>query len=49
MTHLVRLDTIGKVRRKEEYEAELSSLEASIEKLSKANVFIQDPAEPLGA
>jgi len=42
MTHLVRLDTIGKVRRKEQHENELAMLERSIEKLSKQNVFIQD-------
>lgn len=42
MTHQTRLDTIGKVRRKEEWEAELASLEKSIEKLSKPYVFVQD-------
>ena len=42
MTHLVTLDTIGKVRRKEEFEAELKKLEQSIEKLSKSVVMVQD-------
>lgn len=42
MTHLVSLDTIGKVRRKEEYESQLQQLEKSIDKLSKKFVFVQD-------
>ena len=42
MTHLVTPDTIGKVRRKEEFEAELKKLEQSIEKLSKSVVMVQD-------
>lgn len=42
MTHLVSLDTIGKTRRKEEYESQLQQLEKSIEKLSKKFVFVQD-------
>lgn len=42
MTHIVSLDTIGKVRRKEEYESQLQQLEKSIEKLSKKFVFVQD-------
>lgn len=41
-THMVNLDTIGKVRRKEEYESQLQQLEKSIEKLSKQNVFVQE-------
>jgi len=41
-THLVNLDTIGKVRRKEEYEKQLEHLERSIEKLSKKFVFVHD-------
>merc|ERR1719446_1345314 len=35
MTHHVSLDTIGKIRRKEQYEAQLKQLETSIEKLSR--------------
>jgi hypothetical protein len=42
MTHLVFLDTIGKTRRKEEYEAQLQQVEKSIEKLSKKFVFVQE-------
>jgi len=42
MTHMVILDTLGKVRRKEEYEAQLQSLEKSVEKLSKKFVFVED-------
>lgn len=38
---MVTLDTNGKVRRKEQYEQELSQIEKSIEKLSKPNVFVQ--------
>lgn len=47
MTHSVILDTIGKVRRKEEYESQLQQLEKSIEKLSKKFVFVQD-SDPYG-
>lgn len=42
MTHIVTLDTIGKVRRKEEYESQLQQLEKSIEKLSKKFVYVQE-------
>jgi len=42
MTHIVSLDTIGKTRRKEEYEQQLQQLERSIEKLSKKYVFVHD-------
>lgn len=41
ITHMVTLDTMGKVRRKEKYEIELQALEKSIEKLSKPFVFVQ--------
>lgn len=41
-THIVNLDTVGRVRRKEEYEQQLAQLEGSIEKLSKKFVFVQD-------
>ena len=40
-THMVTLDTQGKVRRKEQYETELQQIEKSIEKLSKPFVFVQ--------
>lgn len=42
MTHAVVLDTVGKIRRKEEYESQMQNLEKSIEKLSKPYVFVQD-------
>lgn len=41
MTHLVIVDTISKVRRKESYEKQLDELEANIKKLSKKFVLIQ--------
>jgi len=47
MTHSVILDTIGKVRRKEEYEGQLQTLEKSIEKLTKKFVFVQE-SDPYG-
>jgi len=39
-THLTKLDTLGKIRRKETCEKELSQLEKDIEKLSKARIFV---------
>jgi len=41
ITHLVKLDTIGKIRRKERYETDLAQLERDIEKLSKKYVFVK--------
>ena len=41
MTHLVYLDTISKVKRKEHFENSLLRLEKDIEKLSKKHVFIR--------
>ena len=42
MTHNVNLDTVGKVKRKEQMEKELKQLEADIEKLEKPNpIFIK--------
>lgn len=41
ITHLVKLDTIGKIRRKERYEHDLAQLERDIEKLSKKYVFVK--------
>jgi len=38
----VVLDTMGSIRRKEEYEQELSKLEKSVEKLSKKYVFVEE-------
>jgi hypothetical protein len=39
-THITKIDTMGKMRRKETKEALLSSLEKDIEKLSKRNIVI---------
>jgi hypothetical protein len=39
-THLTKLDTIGKVKRKEKYEAELSQIEKDIEKLNRKYIFV---------
>lgn len=41
-THCVDLDTIGKTRRKEEFESQLQQLEKNIEKMSKKNIFVQE-------
>lgn len=40
ITHLVNLDTTGQVRRKEQLEAELKTLETDIERLSKAGALL---------
>lgn len=40
-THSTVLDTVGKVRRKEEYEAQLSQIEADIKRLDTAYVFVR--------
>merc|ERR1719498_2267446 len=43
-THLTVLDTTGKVKRKEKYEAELSQIEKDIEKLNRRNIMVaRDP------
>lgn len=39
-THLTKLDTIGKTKRKEKYEAELSQIEKDIEKLNRQNIHV---------
>ena len=39
---LASLDTIGKVKRKEMYEAQLAQIEKDIEKLSKKYVYVKD-------
>jgi len=39
-THLVKLDTIGKVKRKEKYEAELSQIERDIERLNRQGIVV---------
>lgn len=39
-THLTVLDTAGKIRRKEKYEAELSQIEKDIEKLNRRNIMV---------
>ena len=40
VTHLVRLDTIGQVRRKENMENELKQIEADIERISRAGPLL---------
>ena len=42
LTHLTNLDTMGKMRRKEEFESQLGQLEKAIEKLSKKHVYINE-------
>uniref|UniRef100_A0A6A7G7C6 Enkurin n=1 Tax=Hirondellea gigas TaxID=1518452 RepID=A0A6A7G7C6_9CRUS len=44
-THEVVLDTVGKLRRKEAYEADLQQIEKDIEKLSKQYVFLRENPE----
>jgi len=39
-THITKLDTIGKTKRKEKYEAELSQIEKDIEKLNRKNILV---------
>eukprot|EP00747_Dinoflagellata_sp_TGD_P118517 gnl/TRDRNA2_/TRDRNA2_172836_c0_seq2.p1 gnl/TRDRNA2_/TRDRNA2_172836_c0~~gnl/TRDRNA2_/TRDRNA2_172836_c0_seq2.p1 ORF type:complete len:309 (+),score=77.98 gnl/TRDRNA2_/TRDRNA2_172836_c0_seq2:91-927(+) len=43
-THLTKLDTVGKLRKKEKYEAELSQIEKDIEKLNKRNILVDQTA-----
>merc|ERR1712187_582454 len=38
--HLVKLDTVGKVARKEKHEAELQQIEKDIERLNRKNISI---------
>merc|ERR1711904_187019 len=42
ITHLTVLDTMGKVRRKEKYEAELAQTEKDIEKLNRKNIYVDN-------
>merc|ERR1711998_171841 len=39
---LFNLDTIGKVKRKEQYEAQLAQIEKDIEKLNKKQIWVHD-------
>ncbi len=40
-THMTKLDTMGKIRRKEHFESQLSQIEKDIEKLSKSkHIFV---------
>merc|ERR1719408_176666 len=43
-THLTKLDTQGKVKRKEKYEAELQQIEKDIEKLNRKNIYVDQTA-----
>merc|ERR1719262_241806 len=40
ITHLTTLDTMGKVKRKEKYEAELAQTEKDIEKLNRKHIYV---------
>jgi len=40
MTHLTSLDTVGKMKKKEKFEAELSQIEKDIERLNKKNIVV---------
>jgi len=42
ITHLTVLDTMGKIRRKEKYEAELAQTEKDIEKLNRKNIYVDN-------
>lgn len=44
MTHIVTLDTIGKVRRKEQFESTLAQLEKDIARVDKKFVYVVDDA-----
>lgn len=39
-THLTKLDTIGKIKRKEHHESQLAQLEKDIERLARKNIFV---------
>ena len=41
-THMIMLDTMGKIRRKEKYEAELQQIERGIAKLQNKHVIVQN-------
>ncbi|CAJ1354116.1 unnamed protein product [Effrenium voratum] len=43
-THITKLDTMGKMKRKERHESELMQIEKDIEKLSKKNIIINADA-----
>jgi len=40
ITHITKLDTVGKVKKKEAMEAELSQIEKDIEKLNKKAIYV---------
>jgi len=41
-THLTKLDTIGKIKRKEKHEAELTQIEKDIERLNRKTIIIDE-------
>jgi len=43
-THITKLDTMGKIKRKEKWEAELSQIERDIERMSKKNIIVDQTA-----
>jgi len=44
ITHMTKLDTVGKIKRKESYEAELSQIEKDIERLNKKAIYVDRSA-----
>jgi len=42
LTHVVKLDTVGKVKRKEQLEAQLEQIENDIQKIEKTKILIID-------
>jgi len=40
ITHMTKLDTVGKIKRKEGYEAELSQIEKDLERLNRKTIYI---------
>jgi hypothetical protein len=40
ITHMTKLDTVGKIRRKEGYEAELTQIEKDIERLTRKAIYV---------
>ena len=39
-THITKLDTMGKLRRKEQYESQLQQVEKDMDKLNKRYIFV---------
>merc|ERR550514_672435 len=43
-THITKLDTIGKLRRKEQYEATLAQVEKDMDKMNKRHIYVDTTA-----